>query len=138
MLKEDLLKDNVDGEALLWAHERLLRRSEQRRILMAISDGVPLCEATLSANPGGYLEQHLRNVVKWIETRSPVELVAIGIGHDVTDFYQRAVAIADVEQLGNAIQELVLAGVKNAIGGGNAEQALEDRGFELRIVFEQI
>ncbi|MGL6223912.1 MAG: cobaltochelatase CobT-related protein, partial [Steroidobacteraceae bacterium] len=105
MLKEDLLKDNVDGEALLWAHERLLRRSEQRRILMAISDGVPLCEATLSANPGGYLEQHLRNVVKWIETRSPVELVAIGIGHDVTDFYQRAVAIPDVEQLGNAMIE---------------------------------
>ncbi len=100
MLKEDLLKDNVDGEALLWAHERLLRRNEQRRILMAISDGVPLCEATLSANPGGYLEQHLRNVVKWIETRSPVELVAIGIGHDVTDFYRRAVAIADVGQLG--------------------------------------
>jgi cobaltochelatase CobT len=105
MLKEDLLKDNVDGEALLWAHERLLRRNEQRRILMAISDGVPLCEATLSANPGGYLEQHLRNVVKWIETRSPVELVAIGIGHDVTDFYQRAVAIPDVEQLGNAMIE---------------------------------
>jgi cobaltochelatase CobT len=105
MLKEDLLKDNVDGEALLWAHDRLLRRNEQRRILMAISDGVPLCEATLSANPGGYLEQHLRNVVKWIETRSPVELVAIGIGHDVTDFYQRAVAIPDVEQLGNAMIE---------------------------------
>jgi cobaltochelatase CobT len=105
MLKEDLLKDNVDGEALLWAHDRVLRRNEQRRILMAISDGVPLCEATLSANPGGYLEQHLRNVVKWIETRSPVELVAIGIGHDVTDFYRRAVAIADVEQLGNAMIE---------------------------------
>ena len=105
MLKEDLLKDNIDGEALLWAHERLLRRNEQRRILMAISDGVPLCEATLSANPGGYLEQHLRNVVKWIETRSTVELVAIGIGHDVTDFYQRAVAIPDIEQLGNAMIE---------------------------------
>jgi cobaltochelatase CobT len=105
MLKEDLLKDNVDGEALLWAHERLLRRPEQRRILMAISDGVPLCEATLSANPGGYLEQHLRNVVKWIETRSPVEMVAIGIGHDVTDFYARAVAIPDVEQLGGAMVE---------------------------------
>jgi len=105
MLKEDLLKDNIDGEALLWAHERLLRRNEQRRILMAISDGVPLCEATLSANPGGYLEQHLRNVVKWIETRSTVELVAIGIGHDVTDFYQRAVAIPDIDQLGNAMIE---------------------------------
>ncbi|MGI9247073.1 MAG: cobaltochelatase CobT-related protein, partial [Steroidobacteraceae bacterium] len=103
MLREDLLKDNIDGEALLWAHERLLRRHEQRRILMVLSDGVPLDEATLSANPGGYLEQHLRNVVKWIETRSNVELVAIGIGHDVTDFYTRAVAIPDVEQLGGAM-----------------------------------
>jgi cobaltochelatase CobT len=105
MLREDLLKDNIDGEALLWAHERLLGRSEQRRILMVISDGVPLDEATLSANPGGYLEQHLRNVVKWIERHSPVELAAIGIGHDVTDFYQRAVAIPNVEQLGNAMIE---------------------------------
>jgi len=105
MLREDLLKDNIDGEALLWAHERLLRRAEQRRILMVISDGVPLDEATLSANPGGYLEQHLRNVVKWIERRSPVEIVAIGIGHDVTDFYERAVAIADVESLGGAMIE---------------------------------
>jgi cobaltochelatase CobT len=105
MLREDLLKDNIDGEALLWAHERLLRRGEQRRILMVISDGVPLDEATLSANPGGYLEQHLRNVVKWIETRSSVELVAIGIGHDVTDFYARAVAIADIGQLGQAMVE---------------------------------
>ncbi len=96
MLREDLLKDNIDGEALLWAHERLLRRNEQRRILMVLSDGVPLDEATLSANAGGYLEQHLRNVVKWIEQRSAVELVAIGIGHDVTDFYERAVAIPDV------------------------------------------
>jgi cobaltochelatase CobT len=103
MLREDLLKDNIDGEALLWAHARLLRRTEQRRILMVISDGVPLDEATLSANPGGYLEQHLRNVVKWIEQRSAVELVAIGIGHDVTDFYQRAVAIADVDHLGGAM-----------------------------------
>ncbi|HEX5648221.1 MAG TPA: hypothetical protein VFX69_01080 [Steroidobacteraceae bacterium] len=105
MLREDLLKDNIDGEALLWAHERLLRRPEQRRILMVISDGVPLDEATLSANPGGYLEHHLRNVVKWIETRSGVELVAIGIGHDVTDFYERAVAIPTVDELGNAMIE---------------------------------
>jgi cobaltochelatase CobT len=105
MLREDLLKDNIDGEALLWAHERLLRRPEQRRILMVVSDGVPLDEATLSANPGGYLEQHLRNVVKWIETRSTVELAAIGIGHDVTDFYERAVAIPEVEQLGTAMIE---------------------------------
>ena len=103
MLREDLLKDNIDGEALLWAHERLLRRNEQRRILMVLSDGVPLDEATLSANPGGYLEQHLRNVVKWIERRSEVELVAIGIGHDVTDFYERAVAIPDVQELGGAM-----------------------------------
>jgi cobaltochelatase CobT len=105
MLREDLLKDNIDGEALLWAHDRLLRRGEQRRILMAISDGVPLDEATLSANPGGYLEQHLRNVVKWIEKRSPIELVAIGIGHDVTDFYAHAVAIPSVDQLGGAMIE---------------------------------
>jgi cobaltochelatase CobT len=118
MLKEDLLKDNIDGEALLWAHERLLRRNEQRRILMAISDGVPLCEATLSANPGGYLEQHLRNVVKWIETRSTVELVAVGVGHDVTDFYRRAVAIPDIEQLGGAmIEHLAELFVKPGRGG---------------------
>jgi cobaltochelatase CobT len=103
MLREDLLKENIDGEALLWAHQRLMLRPEQRRILMVISDGVPLDEATLSANPGSYLEQHLRNVVQWIEQRSPVELVAIGIGHDVTDFYTRAVAIADAEQLGGAM-----------------------------------
>jgi cobaltochelatase CobT len=103
MLREDLLKENIDGEALLWAHERLLCRHERRKILMVISDGVPLDEATLSANPGGYLEQHLRNVIKWIEKRSSVELVAIGIGHDVEDFYSRAVAITDVEQLGGAM-----------------------------------
>ncbi len=105
MLREDLLKENIDGEALLWAHERLQRRSEQRRILMVISDGVPLDEATLSANPGGYLEQHLRNVIKWIEKNSRVELSAIGIGHDVTDFYSRAVAITQIEQLAGAMIE---------------------------------
>jgi cobaltochelatase CobT len=105
MLREDLLKENIDGEALLWAHERLLCRHERRKILMVISDGVPLDEATLSANPGGYLEQHLRNVIKWIEKRSSVELVAIGIGHDVEDFYSRAVAITDVEQLGGAMTD---------------------------------
>lgn len=105
MLREDLLKENIDGEALLWAHERLMRRPEHRRILMVISDGVPLDEATLSANPGGYLEQHLRNVIRWIETRSPVELSAIGIGHDVTDFYRRAVAITQIDQLAGAMIE---------------------------------
>jgi cobaltochelatase CobT len=109
LLREDLLLENIDGEALLWAHERLLARSEQRRILMVISDGVPLDEATLSANPGSYLEQHLRNVVNWIETRSPIELVAIGIGHDVTDYYRRAVAIEDAEQLGGAMTEQLAA-----------------------------
>jgi cobaltochelatase CobT len=100
MLREDLLKENIDGEALMWAHDRLLARSEQRRILMVITDGVPLDEATLSANPGSYLEQHLHQVVDWIEASSPVELVAIGIGHDVTDFYTRAVSLEDAEQLG--------------------------------------
>ncbi len=105
MLREDLLKENIDGEALMWAHERLMARHERRRILMVISDGVPLDEATLSANPGSFLEQHLRNVVTWIEQMSPVELIAIGIGHDVTDFYQRAVAIDTAEQLGGAMTE---------------------------------
>ena len=105
MLREELLKENIDGEALLWAHERLMRRGEARRILMVISDGVPLDEATLSANPGSYLEQHLHNVVKWIERRSDVELVAIGIGHEVGDFYRRAVTIASVEQLGATMME---------------------------------
>lgn len=103
MLREDLLKENIDGEALLWAHGRLQRRTEQRRILMVISDGVPLDEATLSANPGGYLEHHLRSVIRWIEQRSSVELVAIGIGHDVTDFYSRAVAITEADGLGGAM-----------------------------------
>jgi cobaltochelatase CobT len=103
MMREDILKENIDGEALLWAHDRLIRRDERRRVLMMISDGVPLDESTLSANPGGYLEQHLRTVVKWIETRSPVELLAIGIGHDATQYYQRAVAIADVDALGHAM-----------------------------------
>ena len=109
MLREDLLKENIDGEALLWAHDRLLARSEQRRILIVISDGVPLDEATLSANPGSYLEQHLRNVVDWIQTRSPIELVAIGIGHDVTDFYKCAVAIESAEQLGGAMMAQLAA-----------------------------
>ena len=105
MLREDLLKDNIDGEALLWAHERLLACNEQRRILMVISDGVPLDEATLSTNPGSYLDQHLRNVVKWIERRSPVELLAIGIGHNVSECYQRALSIATAEELGTAMIE---------------------------------
>ncbi len=105
MMREGLLKENIDGEALLWAHERLLARSEQRRILMVISDGAPVDDSTLSANPGNYLERHLRAVIHWIETRSPVELIAIGIGHDVTRYYRRAVTITDAEQLGGVMIE---------------------------------
>ncbi|MBT3557920.1 MAG: cobaltochelatase subunit CobT [Rhodospirillales bacterium] len=103
MLREGLLKENIDGEALLWAHNRLLARSEQRRILMVISDGAPVDDATLSANPGNYLEKHLRDVIEWIETRSPIQLTAIGIGHDVTRYYQRAVTLIDAEELGGTM-----------------------------------
>jgi cobaltochelatase CobT len=103
MLREGLLKENIDGEAILWAHQRVLGRPEQRRILMVISDGAPVDDSTLSANPGNYLEQHLRKVIDWIEQRSPVELLAIGIGHDVTRYYRRAVTISDPEQLGGAM-----------------------------------
>ncbi len=100
MLREGLLKENIDGEALLWAHNRLIGRPEQRRILMVISDGAPVDDATLSTNPGNYLEAHLRHVINWIENYSPVNLTAIGIGHDVTRYYQRAVTISDAEELG--------------------------------------
>ena len=109
MLREGILKENIDGEALLWAHNRLVQRSEQRRILMVISDGAPVDDSTLSVNPGNYLEQHLREVIDWIETRSPVELLAIGIGHDVTRYYRRAVTIVDAEQLGGAVLEQLAA-----------------------------
>ena len=105
MLREGLLKENIDGEALLWAHQRLLARREDRRILMVISDGAPVDDSTLSANPSSYLEQHLRAVIDWIEVRSPVELTAIGIGHDVTRYYRRAVTIVDAEQLGGTMLE---------------------------------
>jgi len=103
MLKEGILKENIDGEALMWAHNRLLARSEQRRILMVISDGAPVDDATLSANPGNYLERHLRDVITWIETKSDVELIAVGIGHDVTRYYQNAVTLLDAEELGGTI-----------------------------------
>ena len=105
MMREGLLKENIDGEALLWAHARLLSRPEDRRILLVISDGAPVDDSTLSVNSGNYLERHLRQVIKWIESRSPVELVAIGIGHDVTRYYARAVTIMDAEQLGGTIIE---------------------------------
>jgi len=105
MMREGLLKENIDGEALAWAHERLLGRPEQRKILMMISDGAPVDDSTLSVNPGNYLERHLRYVIEEIETRSPVELIAIGIGHDVTRYYRRAVTIVDAEELGGAMTE---------------------------------
>ena len=105
MLREGLLKENIDGESLLWAHQRLIARPEQRRILMVISDGAPVDDSTLSVNPSNYLERHLRQVIEYIERQSPVELLAIGIGHDVTRYYQRAVTLVDAEQLGGAVME---------------------------------
>ena len=126
MMREGLLKENIDGEALIWAHNRLLARPEQRRILMVISDGAPVDDSTLSVNAGNYLEKHLRNVIEDIETRSPVELIAIGIGHDVTRYYRRAVTIIDAEQLGGAMtdklaelfDETQTANPKSALSGG--------------------
>ena len=109
MMREGLLKENIDGEALLWAHSRLIARPEERRILMVISDGAPVDDSTLSVNSGSYLERHLRQVIDWIERRSPVELIAIGIGHDVTRYYSRAVTIMDAEQLGGTIIEQLAA-----------------------------
>ncbi|WP_129794487.1 cobaltochelatase subunit CobT [Sphingosinicella sp. CPCC 101087] len=105
MMREGLLKENIDGEALLWAHHRLIARVEERKILMVISDGAPVDDSTLSVNSGTYLERHLRQVIGWIEARSPVELIAIGIGHDVTRYYSRAVTIMDAEQLGGTMIE---------------------------------
>jgi cobaltochelatase CobT len=105
MMREGLLKENIDGEALLWAHHRLIARPEERRILMVISDGAPVDDSTASANGGSYLERHLRQVIEWIEKRSSVELIAIGIGHDVTRYYSRAVTIMDADQLAGAMVE---------------------------------
>ncbi|MFN7177302.1 MAG: cobaltochelatase subunit CobT [Thermaurantiacus sp.] len=109
MMREGLLKENIDGEALLWAHGRLMARAEERRMLMVISDGAPVDDSTLSVNSGNYLERHLRQVIGWVQDRSPVQLVAIGIGHDVTRYYRRAVTIMDAEQLGGAIVEQLAA-----------------------------
>ena len=105
MMREGLLKENIDGEALAWAHQRLMARPEQRRILMMISDGAPVDDSTLSVNSGSYLEQHLRKVIEEIESRSPVELLAIGIGHDVTRYYARAVTISDPSELAGAMTD---------------------------------
>ena len=103
MLREGILKENIDGEALAWAHNRLCGRPEQRRILMVISDGAPVDDSTLSVNPGNYLEQHLRDVIAYIENYSSVQLLAIGIGHDVTRYYRRAVTLMDADELGGAV-----------------------------------
>ncbi|NDV01708.1 cobaltochelatase subunit CobT [Pseudoroseicyclus tamaricis] len=105
MMKEGLLKENIDGEALEWAHKRLVNRPEQRKILMVISDGAPVDDSTLSVNPANYLEKHLRDVIAMVEKKKAVELIAIGIGHDVTRYYERAVTITDVEQLAGAMTE---------------------------------
>jgi cobaltochelatase CobT len=105
MLREGLLKENIDGEALNWAYKRILARTEHRRILMVISDGAPVDDSTLSVNPGNYLERHLREVIKEIESRNAVELIAIGIGHDVTRYYRRAVTIVDAEELGGTMMK---------------------------------
>ena len=105
MMKEGLLKENIDGEALEWAHRRMMMRQEQRKVLMVISDGAPVDDSTLSVNPANYLEKHLRDVIAMIEKRRAVELTAIGIGHDVTRYYDRAVTITDVEQLAGAMTE---------------------------------
>ncbi|WP_419953107.1 cobaltochelatase subunit CobT [Methylobacterium sp.] len=117
MMREGLLKENIDGEALDWAHKRLLARPEQRKILMVISDGAPVDDSTLSVNPGNYLERHLRWMIEDIETRSPVELLAIGIGHDVTRYYRRAVTIIDAEELGGAMTEKLAELFEEDAGG---------------------
>ncbi len=109
MMREGLLKENIDGEALEWSHRRLLGRPEQRRILMVISDGAPVDESTLSVNPSNYLEHHLREVIAMIERRRAVELLAIGIGHDVTRYYGRAVTITDADQLAGAVTDQLAA-----------------------------
>jgi len=103
MLKEGLLKENIDGEALVWAHNRIVKRHAQRKILMIISDGAPVDDSTLSVNPSNILEQDLRNVIHWIETASNVQLTAIGIGHDVTRYYRKAITIADADELAPAL-----------------------------------
>lgn len=124
MMREGLLKENIDGEALDWAHKRLLARPEQRKILMVISDGAPVDDSTLSVNAGNYLERHLRHVIAEIETRSPVELIAIGIGHDVTRYYRRAVTIVDAEELGGVMTEKLaeLFEEDGAAGGAGARR----------------
>ena len=117
MLKEGLLKENIDGEALKWAYGKMAKRKEERKILMVISDGAPVDDSTLTSNSSDYLESDLKNTVKWIEKNSNIELLAIGIGHDVTRYYNKAVKIADVQDLGdvmiNQLTELFTKKTKN-------------------------
>ena len=103
MLKEGILKENIDGEGILWAYNRLKKRKEERKIIMVISDGAPVDDSTLSVNQANYLEKHLKRVVNWIEKNSEIEINAIGIGHDVTNYYEKAIKIADVQELGDAM-----------------------------------
>ena len=105
MMKEGLLKENIDGEALEWAHKRLIKRAEYRKILMVISDGAPVDDSTLSVNPSNYLENHLKKVIDMIERKKLIEIIAIGIGHDVTRYYKNAITITDIEQLAGAMTE---------------------------------
>src|SRR5258706_16171009 len=121
MLRKGLLKENIDGEALQWPYRRLVPRPEHRRILMVISDGAPVDDSTLSVNPGNYLEQHLRDVIGFIENNSEVQLLAIGIGHDVTRYYRRAVTLMDADELGGAVMaqltDLFEENLRNADAG---------------------
>ena len=103
MLKEGILKENIDGEAIMWAFNRLKKRKEERKILMVISDGAPVDDSTLSVNSGDYLEKHLKKVVKFVESKDDVEILAIGIGHDVSRYYSRAIKITDVQELGDVM-----------------------------------
>ena len=103
MLKEGLLKENIDGEAITWAFNRLKKRKEERKILMVISDGAPVDDSTLSVNSGDFLERNLKKIVKFIETKSEIEILAIGIGHDVSRYYKKAIKISDVQELGDVM-----------------------------------
>ena len=103
MLKEGILKENIDGEAIMWAYNRLKKRKEERKILMVISDGAPVDDSTLSVNSGDYLEKHLKKVVKFVENKDNIEILAIGIGHDVSRYYNKAIKITDVQELGDVM-----------------------------------
>ena len=132
MMREGLLKENIDGEALAWAHSRLLARAEQRRIMMVISDGAPVDDSTLSVNSGSYLERHLRQVINEIETRSPVELLAIGIGHDVTRYYRRAVTVTDAEALAGVMTEKLAELFDEDLAWRQLHRALPSAGRTMR------